>query len=134
MNLSNNNFKDDFEKNRQSIDPNEHLDKTNESVDASVDNAKEEVSDKTMSNSLQEMLKEDNVDEIQQQIKIKGNNLINNKSNNLIKNNTLMTKTNHHQTLISHKIMMIIHETIISIKKLLMNNIVTINMTNQITT
>ncbi|MGO2038518.1 MAG: elastin-binding protein EbpS, partial [Staphylococcus equorum] len=47
MNLSNNNFKDDFEKNRQSIDPKEHQDNAKDSVNGSVDNVKEEVSDKT---------------------------------------------------------------------------------------
>ena len=46
MNLSNNNFKDDFEKNRQSIDPKEHRDDVKDSVNDSVDNVKEEVSDK----------------------------------------------------------------------------------------
>ena len=41
MNLSNNNFKDDFEKNRQSIDPKEHRDDVQDSVNDSVDNVKE---------------------------------------------------------------------------------------------
>ena len=47
MNLSNNNFKDDFEKNRQSIDPKEHQENTQDSVNDSVDNVKEEVSNKS---------------------------------------------------------------------------------------
>ena len=71
MNLSNNNFKDDFEKNRQSIDPKEHRDDVKDSVNDSVDNVKEEVSDKQDEQFLQEMPKEDNVEEIRQHIKMK---------------------------------------------------------------
>lgn len=76
MNLSNNNFKDDFEKNRQSIDPKEHKDDVENSVNDSVDNVKEEVSDKKDEQFLQEMLKGDSVEEKPQRIKMKIINLI----------------------------------------------------------
>ncbi|MFQ3790549.1 hypothetical protein AABD37_00575 [Staphylococcus nepalensis] len=97
--MSNNNFKDDFEKNRQSIDPKEHKDDVENSVNDSVDNVKEEVSDKKDEQFLQEMLKGDSVEEKPQRIKMKIINLIlMKKTVHLVKLTPINSKiTIHHQ-------------------------------------